>query len=314
MMSKISVIIPVYNTAEYLSECFDSIIAQTYGEFEVVIVDDGSTDNSSEICDAYQKKDIRFKVVHKTNEGVTKARETALKCITGDYLAFIDSDDTIESTMFEDMLVLAEQYTPDIIQSCSFRGQQKKELLSITEYTGCEALSYLLRFEKLQQSLCLGLYRRTLFDNYRFPSNIQFWEDFTINAELVSKAGKILTTSRAYYNYRDREGSATRVTINKKTLTCLRIADYLKSKDVFRSDKEYNNVKSYFIRFCYFHMFNKGLEEQVLAIIKREISDNIRVLFRAEIIPLKTKILMALFTIAPKLSCQITKILLRGLL
>lgn len=313
-MSKISVIIPVYNTAEFLPECLDSIIAQTYGDFEVVMVDDGSTDNSGEICDAYQAKDKRFKVVHKTNEGVTKARETALECVTGEYFAFVDSDDTIEPSMFEDMMVLVEQYSPDIIQSCFFKGQEGAGNLSIKEYTGSDALCNLLRFENIQQSLCLGLYRRSLFENYSLPSDIQFWEDFTINAELMSKAKKVVTTPLAYYNYRDREGSATRVTVNKKTLTCLQIADYLKSKSVFRTLREYDNVKSYFIRFCYFHMFYKGPEKQVLTIIKREITDNFRVLLNAEIIPVKTKMLMALFTIAPKLSCRITELLLRSTL
>lgn len=309
-MSMISVVIPVYNTAEYLPECFDSIIAQTYSDFEVVIVDDGSTDNSGAVCDNYQNKDKRFKVIHKNNEGVTKARETALKCVTGDYLAFIDSDDTIEPTMFEDMLRIVEQFSPDIIQSCSFRGQQENENLTITEYTGSEALYYLLRFEKLQQSLCLGLYKKSLFDNYILPPQIQFWEDFTINADLFSKAKNVVTTTKSYYNYRDREGSATRVTVNKKTLTCLKIADYLKDKDVFKSEDEYYNVKSYFIRFCYFHMFNKGPEEWIITVIRREINDNIRLIYRAGIIPFKTKMLMAMFTIAPRLACRVTKILL----
>ena len=139
-MNKISVIIPVYNTAEYLSECFDSIIAQTYNDFEVIIVDDGSTDCSGDICDAYQNKDTRFKVIHKSNEGVTKARESALKYVTGDYLAFIDSDDTIESSMFEDMIALVNQYSPDIVQSCSYKGTNTNGKASITEYKGDEAL------------------------------------------------------------------------------------------------------------------------------------------------------------------------------
>lgn len=309
-MNKISVIVPVYNTAEYLSECFDSIIAQTYNDFEVIIVDDGSTDCSGDICDAYQNKDTRFKVIHKSNEGVTKARESALKYVTGDYLAFIDSDDTIESSMFEDMIDLVNQYSPDIVQSCSYKGTNTNGKASITEYKGDEALRYLLRFEKLQQSLCLGLYKRWLFENYNLPSHIQFWEDFTINAELMSKASKVLTTSRTYYNYRNREGSATRVPVNEKTLTCLQIADYLKNKSVLRSDAEYNNVKSYFIRCCYFYMFYKKPEKQVISIIKQEIFDNINVLIKSEIIPLKTKLLMTLYTMAPKLTCRITKLLL----
>ena len=100
-MPTISIIIPVYNTEKYLRKCLDSIIAQSYTDFEAILVDDGSTDKSGEICDEYVKKDLRFKVIHKQNEGVVKARVTAFEYSNGDLITFVDSDDYVETSYLE---------------------------------------------------------------------------------------------------------------------------------------------------------------------------------------------------------------------
>ena len=98
---KISVIVPVYNVEKYLTKCVDSIMNQTYKDLEIILVDDGSTDNSGKICDEYVKKDKRFKVIHKKNGGLSDARNVGIKNSTGEYLSFIDSDDYIDNDMIE---------------------------------------------------------------------------------------------------------------------------------------------------------------------------------------------------------------------
>lgn len=111
----IGVIVPVYNTEKYIRKCLDSIIAQTYTNWEAILVDDGSTDNCGKICDEYAAKDKRFKVIHQENQGVVIARENAISCAKGEYLAFVDSDDYIEPVMFEEMFYKAHNEKLDIV-------------------------------------------------------------------------------------------------------------------------------------------------------------------------------------------------------
>ena len=100
----ISVIVPIYNTEKYLKKCLDSIINQTYKNLQIILIDDGSGDNSGEICDEYATKDSRIQVIHKQNAGVTAARNDGLDMATGDYIGFVDSDDWIEPNMYEEMM------------------------------------------------------------------------------------------------------------------------------------------------------------------------------------------------------------------
>ena len=104
-MPKLSVIVPVYNTEQYLRECIDSILAQTFTDFELILVDDGSTDGSGAICDEYASKDKRIRVIHQKNGGVTRARKAAMRIAAGNWISFIDSDDWVSPTMFDSMLV-----------------------------------------------------------------------------------------------------------------------------------------------------------------------------------------------------------------
>lgn len=111
---KVSIIIPVYNVESYLKKCIDSILLQTYTNFELILIDDGSTDQSYEICDEYSLNDKRIKVIHKINEGVSKARNLGLSISTGDYICFVDSDDWIDCDMLEYIIVNADDF--DIVQ------------------------------------------------------------------------------------------------------------------------------------------------------------------------------------------------------
>ncbi len=126
----ISIIIPVYNVERYLRECIDSIIAQTYKNLEIILVDDGSSDKSGEICDEYSKKDSRIKVIHKKNGGLSDARNVALDITKGDYIGFIDSDDYIEKDMFQILYNLAEEYNAEI-SSISFYKMLENKVISV---------------------------------------------------------------------------------------------------------------------------------------------------------------------------------------
>lgn len=116
---KISVIVPIYNSEEYLTRCLESIICQTYRDLEIILIDDGSTDSSPNICDCYKKADERIKVIHKENGGNTSARKAGLAIATGEYVGFVDSDDWIEPTMYETLYGICSENNLDII-SCGF--------------------------------------------------------------------------------------------------------------------------------------------------------------------------------------------------
>lgn len=128
----ISVIVPVYNVEKYLSKCIDSILAQTYKNLEIILVDDGSPDNCPKICDEYAKKDNRIKVIHKENGGLSAARNVALDIAKGEYIGFVDSDDFIAEDMYEVLYNLAEKYNAEI-SSVSFYKVIENNIITIRD-------------------------------------------------------------------------------------------------------------------------------------------------------------------------------------
>ena len=126
----ISVIVPVYNVAEYLPECVDSICNQSYKNLEIILVDDGSTDNSGKICDEYAKKDLRIKVIHKENGGLSDARNTGIEIAQGEWISFVDSDDLISNHMYEKMYEAGLIYSASLV--CCQSTQDYKNINTIS--------------------------------------------------------------------------------------------------------------------------------------------------------------------------------------
>ena len=126
MSSKISVIIPFYKTEVFASRCIESVLSSSYQNLEIILVDDGSPDRCGEICDSFQARDPRVRVIHQRNQGVSAARNQGIAAATGDYLAFVDSDDYIEPDMYETLLAAAQQHDADIVQCCHIRHQENK--------------------------------------------------------------------------------------------------------------------------------------------------------------------------------------------
>lgn len=129
-MVQISVIIPVYNTARYLSTCLNSVIGQSFNDLEIILIDDGSTDGSEKICDEYAKKDKRIRVIHKKNEGVSIARNTGLDNATGKWISFVDSDDFLEKNTYQNIFIELEQNNPDLFIFNYYNNSKKNKLYS----------------------------------------------------------------------------------------------------------------------------------------------------------------------------------------
>ena len=213
-MKLISVIIPVYNIAPYLPNCLDSLMNQTYENLEIIAVDDGSTDDSGRILDEYSSRDNRIKVIHKRNEGVSAARNDALDIASGDYIGFVDGDDTAEYDMFEFLLNNAEQYNADI-SHCGF--MLVREGCDDTPFYGTgevwiqdheKGLIDLLKGDRIEPGCWNKLYRSELFDDIRFEKTILYNEDNLINFYLFKKANKSVYSDECKYNYIRRENSA----------------------------------------------------------------------------------------------------------
>ncbi len=211
---KISVIVPIYNTAEYLHTCFQSIINQTYDNLEIILIDDGSTDASPEICDQYAAKDPRIKVVHKKNEGVAVARNTGVSIATGDYLAFIDSDDFIDLKMYERLVNNAKKHNADI-SICDFTSTTSDEVKC--QYIDGEVKldsSRALKHLYIDMDMCFvifnaKIFRRHLFDDIIIPS-VVCAEDNYILYKILLKTDSIVFDKSKLYMYRYRENSATK--------------------------------------------------------------------------------------------------------
>lgn len=211
----VSVIVPVYNVENYLRECLDSIVAQTYRNIEVILIDDGSKDSSGEICDEYADKDNRIKVIHKENGGVSAARDTGLDVAKGEWISYVDSDDYIEDTMLETLICLAKENDVELAM-CSFKDISECE--NVTQENDIRIFSkdeliynYVVRNTDycITEGIWDRIYKRVLVDGLRFK-NDRINEDILYTMEVFTRAHKALYTSEKLYNYRaGREGNIT---------------------------------------------------------------------------------------------------------
>lgn len=211
MEKLISIIVPVYNVEKYLEKCVNSIINQTYNNIEIILVDDGSKDNSGQICEQLKGKDNRIKVIHKENGGLSDARNAGLKIAKGEYIGFVDSDDYIAEDMFETLYNLNKKYNSEISivsyyeiyngKVISVRNTKKLE-----ELNKIEAIKELLIDTKIQSYAWNKLFKRELFDNIEFPTNKNF-EDMATTLLLFEKANKVVLLEEPKYYYVRRDNS-----------------------------------------------------------------------------------------------------------
>ena len=211
-MHKISIIVPVHNTEKYLRKCIESLLAQTYKNIEIILVENASTDNSLTICHELAAKDERIKVIHLEIGDPSYARNEGIKASTGDFLGFIDSDDTIEPDMYEQMINLAIKEELDIV-FCDFVKKYDyrpdryvfENSGKITVASAKEILKLNFK-DKITQSQCTLLSRKKLFDEVTFPEN-RYYEDTATTWKLLLKAKKAGHIARPFYHYYRHSGS-----------------------------------------------------------------------------------------------------------
>lgn len=218
-MELISVIVPVYNVEPYVAECIESIQNQTYMNLEIILVNDGSTDASGDICDKYAAYDERIQVIHKENAGVSAARNTGIESANGDYIGFVDSDDYIAPTMYEDMLKLMVEHDLDIIECTAFRNNGD------TNIEGCNdgSLEIFNRDEALKMAMydCFvavwsQLYKRRVISDVRFPVGRKF-EDSAVSYLFIANTKRVGHINRCLYYYRLNPNSTTQTSFDAKS-------------------------------------------------------------------------------------------------
>lgn len=218
-MELISVIVPVYNVESYIAECIESIQNQTYMNLEIILVNDGSTDASGDICDKYAAYDERIQVIHKENAGVSAARNTGIEAANGDYIGFVDSDDYIAPTMYEDMLKLMAEHDLDIIECTAFRNNGD------TNIEGCNngSLEIFNRDEALKMAMydCFvavwsQLYKRRVISDVRFPIGRKF-EDSAVSYLFIANTKRVGHINRCLYYYRLNPNSTTQTSFDPKS-------------------------------------------------------------------------------------------------
>lgn len=215
-MPKISVIVPVYKVEKYLKRCVDSILNQTYTDFELVLVDDGSPDNSGKLCDEYAQKDGRIQVIHKENGGISSARNAGIDWVfahsNSDFFTFIDSDDAIKSNYLYTLSNYAQKNNADVVACKAIRVYNDDELKTAMNtftnptqpyriYNGKEACINLYKTtSEISISPCTKLYKRDLFQNIRFPVG-KIHEDQAVVPLLIYSTKKVVAADDVIYCY-----------------------------------------------------------------------------------------------------------------
>ena len=265
MKSKISVIVPCYNVERYLDRCVNSLVCQTMREIEIILMDDGSPDNVPQMCEEWAKRDSRIKVVHKKNAGLGYARNSGLDYANGEYVAFVDSDDFVELSMYETLYEMAKKKNSDAV-FCGFKKEiSKGEFLNVqecaeyTEFNGDEvkqlvpnfiaSAPYVKKEYKYEMSVWHSIYRRSIIESnaIRFVSEREFAsEDIPFQIDFLLHAPKISFIPNVFYVYCWNGGSLTKK-VSKEKFDKIKALYYLLAEKSVGYDVDFLRSKRLFI-------------------------------------------------------------------
>lgn len=262
----LSVIVPVYNTAPYLERCLNSIINQTYKNLEIILVDDGSTDNSGRMCDVFTQKDSRVKVVHKENGGQNSARMAGLEKSIADYITFVDSDDFVEPEMYEVYMDFAVKYDVDVVGGGEIRDYGTHSVLEpecitpglyrderiITLRRNLIDAEHFFKYN-ISAHLIDKIYKRDLIKKWlsRVPYEIKIAEDAAVVYTLLCDAKSVYVSGKNYYHYCIRPDSIMGMKPLGKADSCYKMFDYLKDSLV-----ELGVWQDFEKQYCLFRIYN----------------------------------------------------------
>lgn len=312
---RISIIVPVYNIEEYLPRCIESILNQTYTNFQLILVNDGSKDSSGTICDEYAIKDERVVVFHKENGGSSSARNVGIEAATGEYLGFVDSDDYIEPDMYEKMIAAMDETGCNIVQVARDEIDENGNKLanicempeSVVEYCSEDFLKDLL-LHIGDCSFCTKLLKRDLFFEHKFPEGA-LNEDFHLLVNLLKQGERIVSLPYCGYHVFYRIGSNTRK--KDKTEFSRVYGDCVDNADmVYELVKEsFPNLEKVALRFGLFQRLEYLLHIPIVQMTKdntqykevcRYVREHFGDMLCSKYLTSKNKVYLTLFAIAPR--------------
>lgn len=307
-MPEISIIVPVYNVEKYLERCVRSILAQTFTDFELLLINDGSTDRSGELCDVLAKEDDRIRVVHKENGGASSARNVGIELARGTYLAFVDSDDWIAPNMYHSLLKLIKDHDAEIAE-CDYEIVTdlseivRQPSLEILELSNIECSRALYNGQRHCTILIWNkLYCRKLFSKLRFPEGM-ICEDQWLLPKIYMKASKVVYSNQKYYFYYQSPNSVMRSQFGRKNLAALVAFEETRNLYLQSNCDELVWWCDATFSFLLIHYYNRVIEElhdkRIAWQIKRYYNLHFFEYMKNPYILTKPKVLLCLYRLCP---------------
>lgn len=229
----ISIIVPVYNVEKYLNNCIESLVCQTYDNIEIILIDDGSSDYSSQICDEWADKDRRIKAIHKENGGASSARNAGLDFAKGDFIGFVDGDDYVNPDMYEILLDTIGEYHADAAACGIVRESESgyKEIWAdhtVREFNKPELLKWIGEAAGiLPVSPCNKLFSKNCLQNIKFNANFKYAEDTLFNFQAATGINKLVLKCEPYYHYVNNSNSASHMRFDENRFDEHRVMDII---------------------------------------------------------------------------------------
>ena len=312
MTPKMSIIVPVYNVEKYLSQCLDSLVNQSLKEIEIILVNDGSTDNSETICHIYSEKDSRVKVYSKPNGGLSDARNYGLKCVTSKVVGFVDSDDYVDLDMFQTLFELKEKTLSDIavggVKMVTDEGDvyQTRSIEADATFAKHDAMKELLKSKRITNSVCNKIFDLSLFEQVSFPVG-KLYEDEYVTYKLFDCASIVSMTNQTYYYYRSNPNSITHMPFSEREFDRI----YASQEKVAFISNHYPDlvplVQQYLVYDCVMALSKMAKYKKDYNSLTR---DNIRqhlFCFLRSDYSIGTKIFAALSSLSPKFTIRLYK-------
>ena len=304
----ISIIVPVYNVESYLKECLESIRQQTFTDFEVILVNDGSTDSSKEICERFCQQDSRFKLVTQANQGVSIARNRGVRESIGEYIMFVDSDDIIKANIL-DVLLSYMKEDVDLVECNLVRNQEElhknKPIRVIFEGNSTAAIIKCIALKEVNYSPCAKLYRREIIEKVPFLEGV-IYEDVYTGISFLKNIRKMLVVDLTGYYYRFSSNSIMTTSFNEKNLDIFKVGNQL--IESFQDDAYLLPYIGYFMFYLgVSHYYRDGITKKspCVCLYENFIKESAFIAKQSQEVVRKYR-LLRLYLIAPKYFLMIT--------
>ena len=315
-MPKLSIIVPIYNVEKYLPRCIESILNQTFREFELILINDGSTDNCKEICEKYKKIDSRIIVVNKKNGGVSSARNFGIDISRGEYIGFVDPDDFIDANMYEILFNTANSYNSDMV-ICDYYKVSEYDIKKYEEIQLNNKgiiVENINNIDAIERILTVGekfivawnkIYKRRLFENLRYNEGMIYEDEFLAH-RILYRCNKVSIINSSLYYYVQRKGSIVNSTFSSKKFDKVYAikdrVDFLKDKGIvnliYKAEKSFIDyfVWNYFVGY-------QRLEniEYELKRLKKEFNSVFYRILDNKLISIKEKLTLCILYLSPYL-------------